>query len=251
MVHEIKSAIILAAGRGKRLENLTDEQPKPLCKVRGEVLIERLIEQLQAKGIDDIYVVVGYKYWKFDYLNEKYGITLVYNKKWFCTNNIISFIKGYEGLSHCSKSYSTVMLDADLYIEDDSVIETKINYSGYYLEYCDDEERCMKEWVANISGAARRKIYRVITDGSCKSGYVLRSLSFWTPMDMAKLYELAKEATKDGKNMQCYIDNIPCVLYDDKFDLCAYVADKPALLEIDTTLDYEQANKETNNEENS
>ena len=74
MVHEIKSAIILAAGRGKRLENLTDEQPKPLCKVRGEVLIERLIEQLQAKGIDDIYVVVGYKYWKFDYLNEKYEI---------------------------------------------------------------------------------------------------------------------------------------------------------------------------------
>lgn len=83
MAHEIKSAIILAAGRGKRLENLTDEQPKPLCKVRGEVLIERLIEQLQAKGIDDIYVVVGYKYWKFDYLNEKYAITLVYNKKWF------------------------------------------------------------------------------------------------------------------------------------------------------------------------
>ena len=66
-----------------------------------------------------------------------------------------------------------------------------------------------------------------------------------------KIYELAKEATKDGKNMQCYIDNIPCVLYDDKFDLCAYVADKPALLEIDTVLDYKQANKENDNEKNS
>lgn len=251
MVHEIKSAIILAAGRGKRLENLTDEQPKPLCKVRGEALIERLIEQLQAKGIDDIYVVVGYRYWKFDYLNEKYGVTLVYNKKWFCTNNIISFIKGYEARSRYSQSYGTIILDADLYIEDDSIIETKIDYSGYYLEYCNDEERCMKEWVANISGAARRKIYRVITNGSCKSGYVLRSLSFWTPIDMTKLYELAKEATKDGKNMQCYIDDVPCVLYDNKFELTAYVADKPALLEIDTMLDYKQANKETNNEKNS
>lgn len=251
MVHKIKSAIILAAGRGKRLKNLTDEQPKPLCKVRGEVLIERLIEQLQAKGIDDIYVVIGYKHWKFDYLNEKYGVTLVYNKKWFCTNNIISFIKGYEARPRCSKPYGTVMLDADLYIEDDSIIETKIDYSGYYLEHYDDEERCTKEWVANISGAARRKIHHVITDGSCKSGYVLRSLSFWTPMDMAKLYELAKETTKDGKNMQCYIDNVPCVLYNNKFELTAYVADKPALLEIDTILDYEQANKETNNEENS
>lgn len=251
MVYEIKSAIILAAGRGKRLENLTDEQPKPLCKVRGEVLIERLIEQLQAKGIDDIYVVVGYRYWKFDYLNEKYAVTLVYNKKWFCTNNIISFIKGYEARSCCSLSHGTIMLDADLYIEDDSVIKTKIDYSGYYLEYCDDEECCTKEWVANISGAAKRKIHSVITNGSRKSGYVLRSLSFWTPIDMTKLYKLAKEATKDGKNMQCYIDNVPCMLYSDDFELAAYVADKPALLEIDTILDYNQANKETNNEENS
>ena len=80
MVHEIKSAIILAAGRGKRLESLTNDRPKSLLRVRGQVLIERLIEQLQAKGIDDIYVVTGYKHWMFDYLNEKYGVTLVYNK---------------------------------------------------------------------------------------------------------------------------------------------------------------------------
>lgn len=251
MVHEIKSAIILAAGRGKRLEGLTDNKPKSLLEVRGQVLIERLIEQLQAKGIDDIYVVTGYKYWMFDYLNEKYGVTLVYNKKWFCTNNIISFIKGYEGRSRYSKSYGTVMLDADLYIEDDSVIETKIERSGYYLEYSNDADKCSKEWVADICGASIRRIHRVITNGSCDHGFILRSLSFWTPMDMTRLYELAKEATKDGKNMQCYIDDVPCVLYSDKFELRGYVAEKSALLEIDTTLDYEQANKENDNEKNS
>ena len=251
MVHEIKSAIILAAGRGKRLESLTNDRPKSLIRVRGQVLIERLIEQLQAKGIDDIYVVTGYKHWMFDYLNEKYGVTLVYNKKWFCTNNIISFIKAFEERSRCSISYGTIMLDSDLYIEDDSIIQTKIDGSGYYLEYSDDANKCSKEWVADIYGATIRRIHHVITNGSCDHGFILRSLSFWTPIDMAKLYKLAKEATKDGKNMQRYIDDVPCVLYSDKFELRGYVAEKSALLEIDTILDYEQVNKETNNEENS
>ena len=251
MVHEIKSAIILAAGRGKRLESLTDNKPKSLLKVRGQVLIERLIEQLQAKGIDDIYVVTGYKYWMFDYLNEKYGVMLVYNKKWFCTNNIISFIKGYELRSRISASYGTIILDSDLYIEDESIIQTKIDCSGYYLEYSDDVDKCSKEWVTDVYGTTIRRINHVITDGSCKNGFILRSLSFWTPIDMTKLYELAKEATKDGKNMQRYIDDVPCVLHCDKFELRGYITEKSALLEIDTILDYEQANKETSNEKNS
>lgn len=249
MVYEIKSAVILAAGRGKRLNSMTDDRPKSLLEVRGQVLIERLIEQLQAKGIDDIYVVTGYKYWMFEYLNEKYGVTLVYNKKWFCTNNIISFIKGFEGRLRFVNSYGTIMLDSDLYIEDESIIETKIEGSGYYLEYSNDAERCSKEWLADITGASIRHINRVITDGSLDHGFVLRSLSYWTPLDFTRLYELAKESIRDGRNMQCYIDDVSCVLYADKFDLRGYVADKPALLEIDTELDYEMANKEKNDEE--
>ena len=245
MVHEIKSAIILAAGRGKRLKNLTDNRPKSLLKVRGQVLIERLIEQLQAKGIDDICIVIGYKHSMFDYLNKKYGVTLVYNKKWFCTNNIISFIKVFEECSQHFTSYGTIMLDSDLYIEDDSIIQTKIDCSGYYLEYSNDANKCSKEWVAYVY----RKIIRyIVTDGHCDNGFILRSLSFWTPMDIAKLYKFAKETTKNGKNMQRYIDDVSCVLYNDKFKLKGYIAEKSALLEIDTTLDYEQANKEINNE---
>lgn len=242
MVHEIKSAIILAAGRGKRLKNLTDECPKSLIKVRGQVLIERLIEQLQTKGIDNIYVVTGYKHSMFNYLNEKYNVTLVYNKRWFCTNNIVSFIKVFEECHQSFTSCGTIMLDSDLYIENDSVIRTKIDNSGYYLEYSDDANKCSKEWVADI---CEEIIHRVITNGSCDRGFILRSLSFWTPVDIARLYELAKETTKNGKNMQRYIDDVSCVLYNDKFKLKGYIAEKNALLEIDTTLDYEQANKET------
>ena len=55
-----KSAIILAAGKSSRFAPFTYERPKGLFRVKGEILIERQIEQLQAAGIEEIYVVVGY-----------------------------------------------------------------------------------------------------------------------------------------------------------------------------------------------
>ena len=52
-------AIILAAGKGSRLNGITEETPKCLVKVGGVTLIERQIAVLQDAGIDDITVVVG------------------------------------------------------------------------------------------------------------------------------------------------------------------------------------------------
>lgn len=242
MIYEVKSAIILAAGRGSRLNELTSSTPKPLIKVKGQILIERMIEQLQQRGIECIYIVTGYKHWMFNYLEQKYGVILIYNKKWFCTNNIISFIKAYEGRSRCSNLYGTIMLDADLYINDINTIKTKIDYSGYYLEYSDDKNLCSKEWTANIHNI-NHKINNIITEGVRNNGYILRSLSYWTPQDMLKLYTFAKEIVQ-AKNVQCYIDNIPCILYANKFYLKGYISDKNAISEIDSMNDYIQINKE-------
>ena len=54
------TAVILAAGKSNRFAPFTYEKPKGLFRVRGEILIERQIEQLQEAGIDKIYVVVGF-----------------------------------------------------------------------------------------------------------------------------------------------------------------------------------------------
>ena len=76
-----RNAIILAAGKSNRFAPFTYEKPKGLFRVKGEVLIERQIEQLKAAHIDEIYVVVGYMKEKFFYLEQKYNVHLVVNNK--------------------------------------------------------------------------------------------------------------------------------------------------------------------------
>jgi len=56
----IMQAVILAAGRGKRLAPLTDTQPKVMVPVAGQPLVERISRQLASNGLRDQIIVVGY-----------------------------------------------------------------------------------------------------------------------------------------------------------------------------------------------
>ena len=56
-----RNAIIMAAGTSSRFVPLSTERPKGLIEVKGDILIERQIKQLQEAGITDITIVVGYK----------------------------------------------------------------------------------------------------------------------------------------------------------------------------------------------
>ncbi|HJT67902.1 MAG TPA: phosphocholine cytidylyltransferase family protein [Pyrinomonadaceae bacterium] len=53
-------AIILAAGKGKRLDAIRGDSPKCLLEIGGTSLIERQIQALRVVGIDDITIVVGF-----------------------------------------------------------------------------------------------------------------------------------------------------------------------------------------------
>lgn len=53
-------AMLLAAGRGKRLGPLTDSTPKPLLKIGRETLIERHIRRLKQAGFKEIVINVSY-----------------------------------------------------------------------------------------------------------------------------------------------------------------------------------------------
>ena len=79
--HKVQNAVILAAGGLEMSPKLLYSIPKGLYKVNGEPIVERLIKQLRCAGVDDIYVVVGYKKDMYFYLEDKYDIQLLVNQQ--------------------------------------------------------------------------------------------------------------------------------------------------------------------------
>ena len=58
-------AIILAAGSGLRLNQHTKDIPKALLDLNGKSILERQISLLREYGINEIFVVTGYKREKY------------------------------------------------------------------------------------------------------------------------------------------------------------------------------------------
>lgn len=135
--YKVDNAIIMAAGFGLRSLPLSRIVPKGLYEVRGEVLIERQIRQLQEMGIKEIIVVVGYLKEKFAYLKEKYGVILIENDDYYRYNNISSLYaaKAYLKNSYvcCSDNYFNVNVFSK-YVYD-SYYSCKYT-EGYADEHC-------------------------------------------------------------------------------------------------------------------
>lgn len=58
---KIAKAVILAAGRGTRMRELTAEVPKPMIDVRGKPVLQHIIEGLRGAGVRELLIVIGYR----------------------------------------------------------------------------------------------------------------------------------------------------------------------------------------------
>lgn len=119
-----KNAIILAAGPGTRMTPINSKIPKGLLKVRGEVLIERIIRQLHEVGIEEIYIVLGFMRERFEYLEEKYGVRLLYNEDFDEMDSLHSLALAEEYLGN---SY---IVPSDIYYKNNPFSEREL-YSWY------------------------------------------------------------------------------------------------------------------------
>lgn len=54
-------AVILAAGKGTRMKELTNEVPKPMLRVHGKPILEHILSGLLSAGIREVFIVTGYK----------------------------------------------------------------------------------------------------------------------------------------------------------------------------------------------
>ena len=60
-LNEIREVVILAAGRSRRMEHLSRNLPKCLLPYRGERILQRLVRQIKACGVEKVVVTIGYK----------------------------------------------------------------------------------------------------------------------------------------------------------------------------------------------
>lgn len=163
--YKVDNAVILAAGLSSRFAPISYEKPKGVLRVRGEVLIERQIEQLREAGITDITVVVGYKKEYFFYLRKKYGVTLVNNDEYASRNNNGSLwrVRGCLGNTYvCSSDDYFTQNPFNAYV-------FKAYYSAQYAE------GPTKEWCMETGVGGR---ITKVTVGGSNSWYMLGHVYF-------------------------------------------------------------------------
>jgi len=129
---QVDGALIIAAGFGSRFVPLTFETPKGLLEVFGERMIERQICQLHQVGIKNITIMVGYLKEKFEYLIDKYGITLLYNPEYSHKNTLATIYHARNALY----GHNMYVLSSDNWLRENMFHAWEIGawYSSVYME---------------------------------------------------------------------------------------------------------------------
>ena len=144
-------AVILAAGMGKRLKDLTQDNTKCMVKVNGVTLIERTLRQLDRLNLSEIVIVVGYKKEGLkefvSTLNTATPIKYIENDIYDKTNNIYSLYLAKDELL----KEDVLLLESDLIFED-SVLKCLIEDERETLALVDKYESWMDGTCVKLGG---------------------------------------------------------------------------------------------------
>ncbi len=117
---KIDKAVVLAAGRGTRMRELTVDLPKPMIEVRGKPVLQHIVEGLRDAGIRDFLIVVGYRadaVQNFFGDGSRYKIEIQYATQAVQdgTGRVVDLARNFAGDSPFVLNYGDILVDSANY----------------------------------------------------------------------------------------------------------------------------------------
>jgi dTDP-glucose pyrophosphorylase len=109
-------AVLLAAGRGTRMRELTADLPKPMIEVRGKPVLQHIVEGLRDAGVRQLLVIVGYRadaVQNFFGEGSRYNIEIQYTTQAVQngTGRVVDLARNFAGDSPFVLSYGDILVD--------------------------------------------------------------------------------------------------------------------------------------------
>ena len=218
--YRVKRAVFIAAGFGTRLVPLTFNTPKPLVRVHGQRIIDGLLDACLDAEIEEIYIVRGYLAEQFDQLLYKYPmLKFIENPAYNEANNISS--------AFCARYLlqGAYVFEADLLINNPRVVKKyqyQSNYLGFYKERTDD-------WCFEVKDGFI--VEQKVGGLNCYQEF---GISYWSPMDGARLAEDIEKAYEMPGGKELYWDQVATQIFQDHYRIALRECQEEDIIEIDT-----------------
>lgn len=220
--YRAKRAIFIAAGFGTRLVPITFNTPKPLVRVHGTRIIDRLIDACLEAGINEIYIVRGYLGELFDQLLYKYPmIKFLENPVYNEANNISSSLVARYMLSNA------YVFEADLLISNPKIIK-KYHYTSDFLAI--KKERS-DDWCFKVKDGV---IVEEKVGGQGDDIWQMVGISYWNEADGHKLSQDIQEVYQSPGGKERYWEQVPLVYKKEHYAVEVRECHDEDIVEIDT-----------------